>query len=70
MTNTELIKEILSDLVIREKYDISEADLNNIDGDTRYQKEVVLLVKEIVTDNANHLSSTISYNKIKNILNI
>jgi len=70
MTNTELIKEILSDSAIREKYNISKSDLNDIDGDARYQKEIILLVKAIITDNANHLSATISYNKIKNILNI
>lgn len=63
MTNTALITEILSDSNIKEKYNISESDLKNINGDARYQKEIVQLIKEIVT-------ATKSYNKLKNILNI
>lgn len=70
MTNTELIKEILSDPNIKEKYNISESDLNGIKGDARYQKEIVQLIKEIVNDNDNHITATKSYNKLKNILNI
>ncbi|WP_346861163.1 hypothetical protein [uncultured Draconibacterium sp.] len=70
MTNTELIKEILSDPNIKEKYYISESDLNGIKGDARYQKEIVQLIKEIVNDNDNHITATKSYNKLKNILNI
>jgi actin-related protein len=70
MTNTELISEILSDSDIKEKYNISESDLNNINGDARYQKEIVQIIKEIVSDNDNHISATKSYNKLKNILNI
>ena len=70
MTNTELIKEILSDSKIKGKYNITESDLNSINGDARYQKEIVQLIKEIVNDNDNHISATKSYNKLKNILNI
>ncbi len=70
MTNTELIKEILSDSKIKEKYNITESDLESINGDSRYQKEIVQLIKEIVNDNDNHITATKSYNKLKNILNI
>nr|WP_319998154.1 hypothetical protein [uncultured Draconibacterium sp.] len=70
MTNTELISEILSDPQIKEKYNISETDIEAINGDTRYQKEIIQIIKEIVSDNDNHITATKSYNKLKNILNI
>lgn len=70
MNNTELIKEILSDLLLKEKFRISKSDLDGLNGDSRYQKQVVQVVKEIVADNENHITATKSYNKLKNILNI
>jgi len=71
MTKNELIKEILSDSVIKEKYNISDSDLENINGDSRYQKKAVLVIKSMIDDNENHINSaTKSYNKLKNILNI
>ena len=70
MTNTELIKEILSDSVIVEKYNIKKSDLDNINGDPRYQKDIIKVVKNIIDDNTNHITDRVSYNKIKNILNL
>lgn len=70
MNNTELIKEILSDSHLKEKFRISQSDLDGLNGDSRYQKQVVQVVKEIVADNENHITATKSYNKLKNILNI
>ena len=70
MTSTDLINEILSDSSIKEKYGINESDLQNINGDSRYHKQIIQVIKEIVADNENHISATKSYNKLKNILNI
>ncbi len=71
MKKNDLIREILSDSAIKDKYNISESDLENINGDARYQKKVILVIKEMIADNENHINSaTKSYNKLKNILNI
>lgn len=71
MTKNDLIREILSDSTIKEKYNISDSDLDSINGDARYQKKVVQVIKSMIDDNENHINSTTkSYNKLKNILNI
>lgn len=71
MTTNDLIREILFDTTIKEKYNISVSDLDSIKGDSRYQKKVVQVIKSMIDDNENHINSTTkSYNKLKNILNI
>ena len=70
MNSTNLMKEILSNPILKEKYKITESDLDNINGDYRYQKTVVKVVKQIVSDNDNLISGPRSYNRLKNTLNI
>lgn len=70
MTNTELIKEILSETLIKEKYNVSESDIENINGDARYQKDIVKVLISIIDDHSNHITERVAYNKIKNILNL
>jgi len=71
MNNSELLKEILKDPHLKEKYDITDKDIeNSSDGDPRFKKEIIQLIKDIIADNDNHLSATKSYNKMKNLLNI
>ena len=71
MNNSELLKEILKDPHLNEKYDITYKYIeNSSDGDPRFKKEIIQLIKDIIADNDNHLSATKSYNKMKNLLNI
>ncbi len=70
MNSTKLIRMILSNPILKDKYDITESDLDNINGDHRYQKTVVKVVRQIVSDNDNLITGTRSYNRLKNILNI
>lgn len=65
----KILREILKDKELMEKYNIREKDLESftISPSTPYTKKIVEVLATIIKEDANHLSDTQIYKKIKNI---
>jgi hypothetical protein len=61
----KIIKEILSDKEIMEKYNIRENELNNLTASPPYFKKIIEVIATIINENDNNLSSNQIYKKIK-----
>jgi hypothetical protein len=70
MERNNILKEILSDPEIMEKYDINQKALNELTTNAPYSKKIVEVLSVIINENDNHLNSSMIYKKIKKIHNI
>ena len=70
MERDKILREILSDSSLREKYGIKESELSSLTANPPYHHKIVEVLSVIINDNANHLSTSQIYKKIKNIHNI
>ena len=70
MERNNILKEILSDPEIVEKYDINQKTLNELTTNAPYSKKIVEVLSVIINENDNHLNSSMIYKKIKKIHNI
>lgn len=70
MERNNILREILSDPEIMEKYDIQEDVLEELTTNAPYSKKIVEVLSVIINENDNHLNSSMIYKKIKKIHNI
>jgi hypothetical protein len=70
MERINILREILSDPEIMEKYDIQKDTLEELTTNAPYSKKIVEVLSVIINENDNHLNSSMIYKKIKKIHNI
>lgn len=70
MERNEILKEILSDSEIMEKYNIKKNELDELTTHAPYTKKIVEVLSVIINENDNHLNSSMIYKKLKKIHNI
>jgi hypothetical protein len=65
----KLLKEILSDKDLMEKYGIREKEINELSTTPKgpFSKKIVEILAAIINDNANSMSPRQIYNRIKMI---
>ena len=70
MERNDILREILSDPIIMEKYSIKEKDLLELSTIPPYTKKIVEVLSVIINENDNHLNSSMIYKKLKKVHNI
>ena len=70
MERNQILREILSDPEIMDKYRLPMEEINSLTTNAPYSKKVVEVLSTIINENDNHLNSSMIYKKIKNIHNI
>ena len=70
MERDQILREILSDPEIIEKYDIKKQELISLTTHAPYHKKIVEVLSVIINENDNHLSNSMIYKKLKNVHNI
>lgn len=70
MERNQILREILSDKEIMEKYNIKEKDLDSLTTNAPYYKKIIEVLSVIINENDNHLNSSMIYKKLKNVHNI
>jgi len=70
MGRNQILREILSDEEIMDKYKINKKELVSIPTNAPYHKKVVEVLSVIINENDNHLNSSMIYKKLKNVHNI
>lgn len=68
MDRNQVLKEILADKELCEKYKIK--DVSSLSTNPPYNNKLVEVLSVIINENDNNLSDTQIYKKIKNIHNI
>ena len=67
MIRNKILKEVLSDKELMDKYSIKEEYLENITTSPPYTKDIVEVMAMIINENDNNLSDQMIYKRIKNI---
>ena len=67
MIRNEILKEILSDKELMEKYSIKEREIKELSTSPPYHKKIIEVIATIINENDNHLNPTQIYKRIKNI---
>lgn len=70
MERDKILREILSDSEIMDKYGIKQSELTNMTTTPPYYKKLVEVLSVIINENDNHLNSSMIYRKLKNVHNI
>lgn len=70
MERNQILREILSDKEIMEKYDVKEKDLDSLTTNAPYYKKIIEVLSVVINENDNHLNSSMIYKKLKNVHNI
>ncbi len=70
MERSRILREILSDSELMEKYKIKETDLEKLTANAPYSKKIVEVLSVIINENDNHLNNSMIYKKLKKIHNI
>ncbi|WP_417876431.1 hypothetical protein [Winogradskyella sediminis] len=70
MERNQILREILSDPELMEKYNLKEEELNKLKANAPYSKKIVEVLSVIINENDNHLNSSMIYKKLKNVHNI
>jgi hypothetical protein len=68
MDRNQVLREILADKELCEKYKIK--DVSSLNSNPPYNNKLVEVLSVIINENDNNLSDTQIYKKIKNIHNI
>lgn len=63
----EILREVLSDPELMEKYNIKPKDLEGITTTPPYGKKIIEIMSTIINENDNNRSQTMIYNTLKNI---
>ena len=67
MTQIELLREILKDPMLKQKYRIPESELESISFDVPSQYPIVEVFKTIIRQKAENVSDSNVYKNIKNL---
>lgn len=70
MERNQILREILSDEEIMDKYNIKEKELNSLTTNAPFYKKIVEILSVVINENDNHLNSSMIYKKLKNVHNI
>ncbi|GAA4273613.1 hypothetical protein U6A24_18415 [Aquimarina gracilis] len=70
MERNNILREILSDPNLMQKYNITESELKELTTSAPYNKKIVEVLSIIINENDNHLNSSMIYKKIKKAHNI
>ena len=70
MERNQILREILSDPEIIEKYKIKKNELESLTTNPPYHHKIVEVLSVIINENDNHLNSSRIYKKLKNVHNI
>ena len=70
MERDKILREILSDSDITEKYGIKKSELDSLTTNPPYSNKMVEVLSVIINENDNHLNSSMIYRKLKNVHNI
>lgn len=72
MERDQILREILSDPELMERYNIKKDELQTLTTSptTPYNKKIVEVLSVIINENDNHLNSSMIYRKLKNVHNI
>lgn len=70
MSRNKILKEILSEKSIMEKYSLKKIEIENLTTSPPYYKEIVEVLATIINENDNNLSANQIYKKIKNIYKV
>jgi hypothetical protein len=67
MIENKMIKDILSNKELMKKYSLTDKDLKDLTTSPPYHKNIVEIIATIINENANNLSDSQIYKRIKNI---
>lgn len=70
MTQLELLKEVLKDPMLREKYNIPEEELKEISFDKTSSHQIIEVLKTIIQQKSESISDANVYKNIKNLFNV
>lgn len=70
MTQLELLKEVLKDPILRQKYNIPESELNRISFDVQSSYPIIEVLKTIIQQKSESVSDANVYKNIKNLFSV
>jgi len=70
MIRDEILKQILADKELMNKYSIREKDLKELTTSAPYYKKIIEVMATIIIENDNNLSQSMIYKRIRNLHNI
>jgi len=70
MTQLELLKEVLKDPMLRQKYNIPESELNRISFDIQSSYPIIEVLKTIIQQKSESVSDANVYKNIKNLFSV
>ncbi len=70
MTQLELLKEVLNEPMLRQKYNIPEAELKKVSFDTTSPYPIIEVLKTIIQQKCENVSDTNVYKNIKNLFSV
>lgn len=70
MTQLELLKEVLKDPLLRQKYHIPEEELKNMSFDTTSSYAIIEVLKTVIQQKSESVSDVNVYKNIKNLFNV
>lgn len=70
MTQLELLKEVLNEPMLRQKYNIPEEELKKVSFDTTSPYPIIEVLKTIIQQKSENVSDTNVYKNIKNLFSV
>lgn len=70
MTQIELLREVLKDPILKQKYHIPESELQHVSFDTVSQYPIIEVLKTIIQQKAENVSDNNVYKNIKNLFSV
>lgn len=70
MTQLELLKEVLKDPMLRQKYNIPESELNRVSFDVQSSYPIIEVLKTIIQQKSESVSDANVYKNIKNLFSV
>lgn len=65
MKATEILNEILKDPIFKEKYGMSELDIENVSFDTTSSFKIIEIIKTVIQYEIDNIGNNVTYNQIK-----
>lgn len=70
MTQIELLKEVLKDPMLRQKYNITDAGLERVSFDETSPYPIIEVLKTIIQQKSENVSDVNVYKNIKNLFSV
>lgn len=70
MTHKELLKEVLKDPMLRQKYNITDAELGRVSFDETSPYPIIEVLKTIIQQKSENVSDVNVYKNIKNLFSV